>query len=233
MENSAFVIEGSRLVKCTDPDLEEIIVPEGITEIGERAFQNGWMTAVRLPEGLTTIGAFRRCYVLEKVHFPKGLRSIGKKAFLDCSLREICLPEGMESIGTDAFRGVQLEKVTFSPGLRSIGVGAFRECSIQEVELPEGLVSLGKRAFENCAQLRRVRLPASLEKVGSDTFRGCKRLAGWELGTATSRWRGCVSSPPMGRRNSAPCRSRKESKRMAFSSPRKGSFWNIPAKNRW
>ena len=39
MENSAFVIEGSRLVKCTDPDLEEIIVPEGITEIGERAFQ--------------------------------------------------------------------------------------------------------------------------------------------------------------------------------------------------
>ena len=50
MENSAFVIEGSRLVKCTDPDLEEIIVPEGITEIGERAFQNGWMkvgTAVR------------------------------------------------------------------------------------------------------------------------------------------------------------------------------------------
>ena len=33
MENSAFVIEGSRLVKCTDPDLEEIIVPEGITEI--------------------------------------------------------------------------------------------------------------------------------------------------------------------------------------------------------
>ena len=45
MENSVFVIEGSRLVKCTDPDLEEIIVPEGITEIGERAFQNGWMTA--------------------------------------------------------------------------------------------------------------------------------------------------------------------------------------------
>ena len=236
MENSAFVIEGSRLVKCTDPDLEEIIVPEGITEIGDRAFQNGWMTAVRLPEGLTTIGdeAFRRCYVLEKVHFPKGLRSIGKKAFLDCSLREICLPEGMESIGTDAFRGVQLEKATFSPGLRSIGVGAFRECSIQEAELPEGLVSLEKRAFENCAQLRRVRLPAR-RRWGATPSGGASAspVGSWTLGTATSRWRGCVSSPPMGRRNSAPCRSQKESKRMAFSSPRKGSFWNTPAKNQW
>ena len=131
MENSAFVIEGSRLVKCTDPDLEEIIVPEGITEIGERAFQNGWMTAVRLPEGLREIApaAFEYCSSLARIHLPAPLSEIGNLAFAFCeSLAALELPDTVAEIGGGAFRGCPLQSLTIPAGVGAIGYEVFSGC---------------------------------------------------------------------------------------------------------
>ena len=65
-------------------DREEIIVPEGIEEIDDRAFKS--------------------CKNLRKITLPNSLKRIGAKAFLKCeSLEEIVIPEGVESIGEDCF----------------------------------------------------------------------------------------------------------------------------------
>ena len=133
MENSAFVIEGSRLVKCTDPDLEEIIVPEGITEIGEGAF---WchrsLKRLLLPAGVTAIGddAFWDCTALEELHLPAGLLCIGNGAFSECAaLEELHLPEGLVSIGQGAFLNCRKLKSPLLPkSLREIGPRAFAKC---------------------------------------------------------------------------------------------------------
>ena len=55
--------------------------PEGVTEIGERAFDGcEKLKSVVIPEGLTKIGAgaFSDCEKLESVVIPKGVTKIGQ-----------------------------------------------------------------------------------------------------------------------------------------------------------
>ena len=64
--------------------LKRIVIPEGVTEIGESAFSG--------------------CKALEEVVLPSTLRKIGCRAFSECqSLASIALPEGLEEIGDEAF----------------------------------------------------------------------------------------------------------------------------------
>ena len=64
--------------------LRNIIIPEGVTEIGEQAFYS--------------------CMFLETVVLPKSLKKIGKMAFMSCrSLRQVEIPEGVKVICDHAF----------------------------------------------------------------------------------------------------------------------------------
>ena len=87
--------------------LEEIIIPDGVTEIGDSAFAGCKnVKEIKLPETLETIGycAFVRCTGLESIKIPSKVKTIEQEAFWYCvSLKMIILPESVESIGTDAF----------------------------------------------------------------------------------------------------------------------------------
>lgn len=69
---------------------EEYTIPEGILEIGERAF---WdceiMTSVTIPVTVTTIGdeAFAGCSALHSVRIPANVTTIGENAFEGCAER--------------------------------------------------------------------------------------------------------------------------------------------------
>ena len=85
----------------------EVLDLGGATVIAPGQF-NGNMTLrnIVIPEGVTEIGeyAFYTCMFLESVVFPKSLRKIGKMAFMSCrNLKLIELPEGVEEIETHAF----------------------------------------------------------------------------------------------------------------------------------
>ena len=87
--------------------LEEIIIPDGVTEIGDSAFAGCKnVKEIKLPETLETIGycAFESCTGLESIKIPSKVKTIEQEAFGYCvSLKMIILPESVESIGTDAF----------------------------------------------------------------------------------------------------------------------------------
>ena len=64
-----------------------VVVPEGITMIGEEAFAGKeTIDRVILPESLREIGAgaFRDCLLLQNISLPPGLRRIGAGAFENC-----------------------------------------------------------------------------------------------------------------------------------------------------
>ncbi|HRT82615.1 MAG TPA: leucine-rich repeat domain-containing protein, partial [Oscillospiraceae bacterium] len=102
-----FEIDDGVLVKYNGPG-GHVVVPAGVTSIGELAFDNcSDLTSVELPNGITSIGdgAFAGCESLESISLPSSLTNIGEGAFAGCvSLQSISLPSGLTSIGEGAFR---------------------------------------------------------------------------------------------------------------------------------
>ena len=77
-------------------------VPNGITNIGNYAFENNkTLKKVTLPNGLTTIGlsAFNNCDGLEHITIPSSTKTIDEFAFSDCDmLASIYIPSSVTNI---------------------------------------------------------------------------------------------------------------------------------------
>lgn len=89
--------------------VKTVMIEEGVTGIGERAFTNCvWLTRVSIPRGVTHIdkGAFDNCRRLTEVVIPDGVTEIGNMAFNDCEkLTRITIPASVKKIGYAAFNG--------------------------------------------------------------------------------------------------------------------------------
>lgn len=90
-----------------DGSITELVIPEGVTSIGNYAFyQCTNLVSVTLPSTLKTIGqyAFYGCSSLTSITLPSGLTSIGVNAFYGCSsLGSVDVPASCTSIGSGAF----------------------------------------------------------------------------------------------------------------------------------
>ena len=93
--------------------IEEIILPESLTEIPEEAFFGCTaLTTVRLSKGVTSIGAraFAECEALTYIVFTNALEEIGDDAFMnDLSLQTAYFTGNAPSIGQDAFIGTSID----------------------------------------------------------------------------------------------------------------------------
>ena len=92
-------------MKCSA--IEEMILPEGLASLGERAFAGcSEIKNIAIPESVKEIkdGAFEGCYSVEEIILPKGVAFIGANAFSGCSLSKVIVPKGVGSLGENAFR---------------------------------------------------------------------------------------------------------------------------------
>ena len=92
MSSSAdFVIQDGELKNYTGSG-GDVVIPDGVTSIGEDAFRNcGTLTSVVIPEGVTSIGwhAFSGCSSLTSITIPEGVTGIGWYAFSGCSSLQV------------------------------------------------------------------------------------------------------------------------------------------------
>ena len=104
--DNAFEIENGVLKKYHG-DANAVVIPDGVTSIGDFAFQNcESLTAVKIADSVTSIGnfAFWGCGALASVYIPDGLTSIGDGAFQTCdALAAIDIPESVMHLGRCAF----------------------------------------------------------------------------------------------------------------------------------
>ena len=195
---SDFVIENGVLIKYVGPG-GDVVVPEGVTEIGEKAFciaesvnnfgivyesvkDNTTLTGVSLPEGLVRIGAyaFESCVTLAGVTLPQSVKSIDQYAFVHCkALKTVICKEGsLREIGESAFSYCSsLTSVTIPTSVTSIGNGAFSCCfGLKEITIPEKVTNIGGRAFDRCTGIKEITIPESVTNIGGKAFDGCERL---------------------------------------------------------
>ena len=69
-------------------------------------YSNNKITSITIPEGVTSIGefAFQYCFWLADINIPNSVTSIGDRAFENCaSLSSITIPASVTSIGQNAF----------------------------------------------------------------------------------------------------------------------------------
>ena len=109
---------------------KNIILPDGITVIGEDAFLgNKYLTSVVVPEGVKTIenGAFWMCLSLKNIVLPSTLRKIGENAFNSCAeLTSIMIPDGVVEICDNVFTNCKKLKDIYVPdSATDIGEDAF------------------------------------------------------------------------------------------------------------
>lgn len=198
-------------INLENADIEDGKVPNNAFYHENEQTQDGvfyylWLRNIILPEGVTVIGdrAFERTYSLSTVHFPSTLRSIGTWAFQTSNINmdPLVLPEGLEILGDYAFfccwklKG----KVVLPSTLKRFGDRAFSNNQITEINLPEGLESMGLEAlfhtdlkeldvpstcltfdflgsqFASNRWLERVHLPEGLVEIPRAMFHNCVNL---------------------------------------------------------
>lgn len=180
-----------------DPDdnkIKELVIEDGIEEIGGAAFRNNLIEEVVIPDSVTTIGggAFSNCEHLKKVTLSKNLTEIAPSVFYGCPIQELTIPDGVTTIGMRAFQNADIRNLTipssvteiksnaFSgnknlqdlviPGtVKKIGSSAFSYCGLINLTLEEGIKTIGKQAFRY-NNIKKVTIPASVTKLDDSAF---------------------------------------------------------------
>ena len=165
--------------------LENISIPEGIIEIGYRAFSEcSNLTNISIPNSITYFGAdvFSGCESLLFESF-NGAKYLGNKdnPYLilykgtgDCSIND-----NTKIIAYKAFYDIlSLKSITIPNSVTVIGDYAFAECSyLWSVRIGNSVTTIGAYAFSECYNLISITLGDSVTTIGSNAFYGCRELS--------------------------------------------------------
>lgn len=170
----------------SSPNLETIVLPEGV-ELSENTFSDcGKLKNISLPENITDIpaGCFSGTSITDLSFLPSTIERIGTVdhnlavslspgAFENCSqLKSVTLPVSVKYIGTSTFYGcTNLSQVTLHEGIVLIGRSAFGGCTLLEsMAIPSTVTTLGSNVFARDTNLTSVSLPDGISFIGKSAF---------------------------------------------------------------
>ena len=148
-------IESHKFEGC---NLHSIIIPDGVSEIGD--------------------GAFLNCKNLQYIILPQSVEKIGTRAFCGCTnLRYVILDNGLKEIGDEAFAYCDnLQHILLPNSLTKIGANAFGYCkSLETICIPRNVKELGSRAFKGCKSLHLIVMPL-IDGIDNELFQDCDSI---------------------------------------------------------
>ena len=189
------------------------VIPTSVKKIGDNAFRTSRLASIVIPEGVTSIGqrAFAFNSYLSSVSIPKSVKAIGTNAFYYCpqltsievdednevyDSRNSCnaiietatntlirgclsttIPDGITMIGDDAFNRIDgLGTVIIPESVSEIGNNAFASCGITSITIPGGVTRIGNGAFWSCENLTSIIIPKNVTEIGNGAFGYCREL---------------------------------------------------------
>ena len=155
--------------------VENIVIPDSITEIKGVFYNCDSLKSVIFPEGLTKIGlyTFSSCNNLASIHFPSTLKTIEYRAFANSpNLKDIVLNEGLETINGSVFEDTWMDQTIFIPNsVKTIGSSAFRNssCTIQWDPINSQLETIQGSAFYSC-EFNELIIPDNITTLNGAVF---------------------------------------------------------------
>lgn len=181
-----------------------IVIPEGITSIGEDSFkQFTSIETVTIPASVKVIetNAFNGCTTLTAVHATDGLKRIESGAFSYCTaLTSFEFPSTLEYIGAGAFSSIAITEITIPGGVKEIVPMAFGNCYAEKVTFLDGVKTIGSQSFVGSSKLKTVDIPSSCTSIGAEqggAFVGCTALTEINI----HKPQGSISGAPWGATN--------------------------------
>ena len=145
--------------------IKEIEFEEGITKIPDNACRRAYLLKNAIvPDSVTLIGekAFEDCRNLSSFPTLTSLTEIGYGAFYGCrSLQKVYIPKTTESIGRFAFK-YSIKEIEFEEGTTQIP-NYFCDSAdyLEKAVIPDSVTSIGEKAFYCCDRLRIYCYPGS------------------------------------------------------------------------
>lgn len=164
-------------------NLKHIVIPEGVTKIQNRAFENCTsLQRVDIPSTVKEIGwwAFKNCINLEFISLPEGITTLKEGIFYNCAnnLKNITIPSTVEIIEDDTFYGCRkIKSIDLPESITYIGENAFWWCdSLTKIKIPKNVKEVKKYCFGDCTNLQEVEISEGVEKIEDIAFNNCKSL---------------------------------------------------------
>ena len=164
--------------------VEEFIVGEDVTSIGEFAFSEcPNLTKVHLSNGVTTIGAnaFYFSLNLAEINIPVSVTSIDRSAFAATRLTKVEInSNALVSKDYDAHSSLSecfgaVKEFVLGDEIMGIGNYAFNGSSAMTINIPGNVTRIGERAFA-ASGLTSLFIPKNVTSIGDRAFFNCHDL---------------------------------------------------------
>ena len=157
-------------------NVKYVHVPDGVTTIGNEAFNGSSLRSIDLPSHLHFIDeyAFYYCQSLTRVGMPASLDTMGEGCFHSCShLTSVDIPDGLRTVPeADFFMCTSLSDITWGNAVEVIDTCAFGDCSFTELTLPPTLRVVRMTAFigDYRGRLKRLTFSAPVDTIEVGAF---------------------------------------------------------------
>ena len=164
-------------------NLTAIEVPEGVTTIGAFAFSGDGIYTIDLPESVESTGThlFRECKNLTSAVI-KCSKFTGDRSFDKCyNMSYVEFSDNVKSLGTYCLSfddmDSTIQTVIVGNGLSELpNYFAYGCVNLQNVVLSENLNKIGNGAFSNCSKLKEITIPSTVVSIGVTAFESCSKL---------------------------------------------------------
>ena len=167
--------------------VEEIVLGEEVTSVGNRAFVRCNMNSIKMSDNLTRIGnnAFWECFNLTSIEFSNNLEYIGEWAFAGChALPSVTIPKSVKCIDAIAFQWcyaltkvvVNSNEVVARDNEQFYTLMSCFGKQVKEYVLGEDVKKIAYIAFAQSENLTSVTIPGNLTCVDDSAFHECTSL---------------------------------------------------------